>query len=73
MTLEQFLVAVSLLKEKYLQKFHEGDDFVNDVLRINNEAAFHIKMANLKVTYNGPKRNSFEFATYFESDRLDII
>lgn len=36
MTLDQFLIAVSLLKEKYVQKFHEGDDFINDVLQLGN-------------------------------------
>ena len=59
MSLDQFLIAVSLLKEKYVQKFHEGDDFINDVLQLGNEASYKSKISNFKVTYNGPKRNSF--------------
>jgi len=40
-------------------------------MQINTEAAFRVKMANLKVNYGGPKKNCFEFATYFEPNRID--
>jgi hypothetical protein len=36
------------------------------VLKINTEAAFRIKMDNLKVRYSGPRKNFFEQGKYFE-------
>ena len=59
MDLTQFLTAVAILQQKYIEKFHQGENFVEDVLKINSEAAFKVKMANLKVQYGGPSRNFF--------------
>ena len=59
MQLEQFLTAVGLLQQKYMEKYHTGENFVEDVMKINNEAAFRVKMENLKVHYGGPTKNFF--------------
>ena len=40
-------------------------------MHINSEAAFRVRMANCKVNYGGPTRNSFEYSTYLESARLE--
>jgi hypothetical protein len=67
MSLDEFLMGVSLLQQKYMNKFHSGEhNFVSDVLKINSEAAFRVKMDNLKVRYSGPRKNFFEQGTYFE-------
>lgn len=70
MDINQFLTAVALLQQKYIDKYHTGEKFVEEVLKINSEAAFRVKMENLKVRYGGPTRNSFEMATYPEHLRL---
>lgn len=63
---DDFLTAVALLQEKYINKFHKGDDnFVGEILQIGNEASFRVKMDNLKISYAGPRRNFFEYGTYF--------
>jgi hypothetical protein len=64
MVQDDFLTAVAFLQEKYINKYRTGENFVNDVLQINSEAAFKIKMSNLKVSYAGPKKNFMEYGTY---------
>ena len=71
MTLPEFLTAVTILREKYLNKFHQGDNFVSDVLKINSDAAFRFKMANRKIKYSQPTKNFFEQVTYPEPLRFD--
>jgi hypothetical protein len=39
---------------------------VAEVLQIDSEAAYKIKMDNLKVNYSGPRKNFFEIGTYSE-------
>lgn len=74
MQVEDFLTAVALLQEKYVMKYNHGEaDFVGEVLKINNEAAFKVKMDNLKVRYSGPRKNFFENATYTEKEREEEI
>ena len=58
MDLQQFLTAVALLQEKYMQKYHKGEDFIEDVLHLGSEAAYRTKMDNLKVRYGGKAKNS---------------
>jgi len=57
MSQDDFLTAVALLQEKFTKKYRTGENFVSDIMQINSEAAFRIKMANLKISYAGPKRN----------------
>lgn len=67
MFIDDFLTAVALLQEKYVSRFHKGEhNFVAEVLQIDSEAAFKVKMDNLKVNYSGPRKNFFEYGTYSE-------
>lgn len=69
MDLPQFLAAVVLLQQKYVDKFHTGQNFVEDVLKINSEAALQIKMQNLKVQYGGPSKNFIDAIKYTEAEK----
>jgi hypothetical protein len=44
MDLNQFLHAVALLQQKYIERYHTGENFVEDVLKLNSEASFRFKM-----------------------------
>lgn len=68
---EDFLNAVAILQEKHIVKYRTGENFVDEVMQINSEASFRVRMANCKVNYGGPTRNSFEYATYTENARLE--
>lgn len=43
------------------------------MLKIGTEAAFRVKMENLKIKYGGPTKNFFEQATYPEPLRFDEV
>ena len=44
MSVEEFLTAVALIREKYISKFNAGDNFVKDVMNIEGEGALRIKL-----------------------------
>jgi hypothetical protein len=70
MNQDDFLTAVGIIQQKYINKYRTGENFVADVMQINSEAAFRIKMANLKVSYAGPKINFYQYGSYPEHVRL---
>jgi hypothetical protein len=59
MNQDDFLTAVAIIQQKYINKYRIGENFVSEVMQINSETAFRIKMANLKVNYAGPKVNFY--------------